>query len=150
MSKTGHAGFTLIELLIVVAIIGLLSAIAVPSLLNAVDRGKQSGTVADMRAIATALERYAVDNNGYPTDADLGALAASLEPGYITLMPRADDWGNGYVYEPDPGGQAYTLRSLGKDGQPQASPGYGATHAFEDDIILVHGQFVQWPAGRQD
>jgi len=148
MSRSEQAGFTLIELLIVVAIIGLLSAIAVPSLLNAVDRGKQSGTVADMRAIATALERYAIDNNGYPTH--FGALAESLEPGYITLLPRADDWGNGYVYAPGTGGQAYSLRSLGKDGTLQGSPGFGTTHAFEDDIILVDGQFVQWPAGQQD
>lgn len=59
-------GFTLIELLIVVAIIGILAAIAVPNFLNAQLRAKVAKVDADMRAIATALESYRLDNNGYP------------------------------------------------------------------------------------
>ena len=58
--------FTLIELLIVVAIISILSAIAVPNFLEAQVRSKISRTRADMRTIATALESYHVDNNHYP------------------------------------------------------------------------------------
>jgi prepilin-type N-terminal cleavage/methylation domain-containing protein len=59
-------GFTLIELLIVVAIIAILAAIAVPNFLEAQVRSKVSRTKADMRTMATALEAYAVDNNCYP------------------------------------------------------------------------------------
>ena len=58
--------FTLIELLIVVAIIAILAAIAVPNFLEAQVRSKVSRTKADMRTMATALEAYAVDNNTYP------------------------------------------------------------------------------------
>jgi type II secretion system protein G len=62
-----HAlGFTLIELLIVVAIIAILAAIAVPNFLEAQVRSKVSRTRADIRSVATGLESYAVDNNGYP------------------------------------------------------------------------------------
>ena len=66
MSHRRESGFTLIELLIVIAIIGILAAIAIPNLLNAVQRGKQKRTMSDMRALATAVEAYAVDNNVYP------------------------------------------------------------------------------------
>jgi prepilin-type N-terminal cleavage/methylation domain-containing protein len=58
--------FTLIELLIVVAIIAILAAIAVPSFLEAQVRAKVARARNDLRAIATGLEAYAVDSNAYP------------------------------------------------------------------------------------
>lgn len=58
--------FTLIELLIVVAIIAILAAIAVPNFVEAQTRSKVSRVKADLRTIATALESYAVDQNHYP------------------------------------------------------------------------------------
>ncbi len=54
--------FTLIELLIVVAIIGILAAIAVPNFMNAQVRAKVSRVTADLRSIQTAIEMYTVDN----------------------------------------------------------------------------------------
>src|SRR6186713_383387 len=60
------AAFTLIELLIVVAIIAILAAIAVPNFLEAQTRAKVSRARADLRTVATALESYAVDENKYP------------------------------------------------------------------------------------
>lgn len=59
-------GFTLIELLIVVAIIGILAAIAVPNFLNAQLRAKISRTYSDLRAISVAMESYQVDRNAFP------------------------------------------------------------------------------------
>lgn len=59
-------GFTLIELLIVVAIIAILAAIAMPNFLEAQVRAKVAKARSDMRTIATALETYHVDNNNYP------------------------------------------------------------------------------------
>jgi prepilin-type N-terminal cleavage/methylation domain-containing protein len=64
--------FTLIELLIVVAIIAILAAIAVPNFLEAQTRAKVSRAKNDMRTLATAIESYQVDNNNYPTDAGNG------------------------------------------------------------------------------
>lgn len=66
MKGISSKGFTLIELLIVVAIIAILAAIAVPNFLEAQVRAKVSRARADMRTVATALEAYNVDWNHYP------------------------------------------------------------------------------------
>ena len=59
-------GFTLIELLIVVAIIGILAAIAVPNFLNAKTRANVARCYSDIRSIDMAYEMYHIDNNAYP------------------------------------------------------------------------------------
>jgi type II secretion system protein G len=61
-----RSGFTLIELLIVVAIIAILAAIAVPNFLEAQTRAKVSRVRNDLRTLATAMESYCVDNSKYP------------------------------------------------------------------------------------
>jgi prepilin-type N-terminal cleavage/methylation domain-containing protein len=80
MKKISKAGFTLIELLIVVAIIAILAAIAVPNFLEAQTRSKVSRTLSDMRTTAVALESYYVDYNKYPRDASNGGAFLSFLP----------------------------------------------------------------------
>ena len=86
--------FTLIELLIVVAIIAILAAIAVPNFLEAQVRAKVSRAKADMRTIATGLESYVVDNNHYPpaygdtTPTPPEVLESNLDPILMTRNPR--------------------------------------------------------------
>ncbi len=61
-------GFTLIELLIVVAIIGILAAIAVPNFLNAQLRAKIARTNSDLKALSTAIDTYFLDHNKHPNN----------------------------------------------------------------------------------
>lgn len=74
-------GFTLIELLIVVAIIAILAAIAVPNFLEAQVRSKVSRAKSDMRSTATAIEAYSVDYNHYPFGADHDDLSKPAPSG---------------------------------------------------------------------
>ncbi len=98
-----NTAFTLIELLIVVAIIAILAAIAVPNFLEAQTRAKVSAGKAALRTMATALESYAVDNVKYPyalmlpgqpwlppggpADGDIRAGGLTSPISYLTSLP---------------------------------------------------------------
>jgi len=91
-------GFTLIELLIVVAIIGILAAIAVPNFLNAQVRAKVARVENDFRTLATAIESYYLDNNSYLPYPDWGGHtspfyfnALSTPVSYLTNAEAIDD-----------------------------------------------------------
>ena len=90
MRSKNTKGFTLIELLIVVAIIAILAAIAVPNFLEAQVRSKVSRVKADVRSIVTGLKAYIVDYNAYPGLDDqtpLGRMAYTGEIMYAITTP---------------------------------------------------------------
>ncbi len=76
-------GFTLIELLIVVAIIGILAAIAIPNFLQAQVRAKVARAVSEQRNIEPPLELYHIDHNAYPLD------GGNCSPGDYWYLPVA-------------------------------------------------------------
>lgn len=84
-------GFTLIELLIVVAIIAILAAIAVPNFLEAQTRARTSRAKADMRSLATAIESYFIDHGLAPVPADEAGVtippATASAEGFETFTP---------------------------------------------------------------
>jgi len=83
------SAFTLIELLIVVAIIAILAAIAVPNFLEAQTRAKVSRAKADMRSMATAAETYRIDNNDY-----MSSTKTSNTNGFHWGITNHDDYRN--------------------------------------------------------
>jgi type II secretion system protein G len=168
MKKRNAKGFTLIELLIVVAIIGIIVAIAIPNLLNAIQRAKQKRSMADMRSAGTAAEAYAVDFNHYPAAAGYSlpstltlptagqtfggsgsGFNGQVVPTYIRLLPLTDGWQSFFLYHGASTAQHYAIMSVGKDGTIGTTETYGETTNFNDDIIFVDGQFVQYAAGAQ-
>ena len=146
-------GFTLIELLIVVAIIGIIAAIAIPNLLNAIQRGKQKRTMGDMRTVATANESYSIDNNQYyvlATQGPVSGIATGMQPTYVKKIPANDGWTNPIQYLADV--SEYTVVSYGKNrtiGGGGSVAANGGTTNFNNDLIFSTGSFVQFPDGTQ-
>jgi len=138
------------------AMAGIVAAIAIPNFLNAVDRGKQKRTMADIRSAGIAMEAYAVDNNIYagPTEGwvPLAELSDVLSPIYIRNLPEVDGWGNTILVWSD--GQGYRIVSPGKDGELDRNwsgdlGDGGPTSRLTSDIVFVDGQFAAWPEGMQ-
>ena len=143
--------WTIRFLLIVLAIIGIIAALAIPNLRNAMDRAKQKATMADMKSIGNALELYSVDHNTYPrgmADANTSMVAPFLSPGYIKTMPPGDGWNNSWHIDTNASGTVYTITSYGRDGAAGTATG-GPTSDINCDIVYSNSSFFQWPQGEQ-
>lgn len=125
-----QSGFTLVEMLIVVVVIGILVAVAIPNFAGAKDRARNGAVQANVHVIQVALERYAIDNTGhYPTTAQgLNPAVVSAGSLYQPFYPQSP-WGaavtqavNSNIAIPDANATPQNGRNP-TDGSVSAAPG---------------------------
>ena len=129
--SNGEGGFTLVELLVVMLILGLLAAIAIPSFFNQRDKANDADAKAGVRTAQTAMETYSTDNDGsYAgatvailedveetlTDVDISAVASTADTYTITAT---SDTGNTFTIARDANGATtYSCNVDGEGGCP--------------------------------
>lgn len=122
---TRQGGFTLIELLIVIIIIGILAAIAIPMFLNQRDKAKESAVKEGVHSIQIGIQSYAVDNEDvYPAagGVTVGALGDLVDnwpnnPWETAPHPMEDADAKGdFVYTTNADQSSFKLDGVGKDG----------------------------------
>jgi general secretion pathway protein G len=160
-------GFTLVELLIVVAIIGIIAAIAIPNLLDAMNRSRHKATSGDIRTLGTGIESYKIDNFGRSVNTgdtvqDVSNIVTGIlaNLGYLDNPPVVDGWGMPIKYCNRGGNPAlYAMGSGGSNGPADngmanaddlkagdlttvtANFGTRTSRRWECDICFADGQF---------
>lgn len=122
--KPGERGLTLLEMLAVLAIIGLVAALAAPQIIGYLDRSRVDTAEIQIKSLETVLDLYRLDVGAYPpAAAGLSALVAQPAgvDGWRGPYLQRDDaltdpWGNPYGYAVSEDGQTAQVFSLGADG----------------------------------
>jgi len=123
--NNGQEGFTLIELMVVLMIIGILTALIVPNVLDRADDARVTAAKTDLNNIVQALKFYKIDNQRYPTS-EQGIQALMQKPtsepipinwrAYIDKLPK-DPWGQQYQYLNPGVKNEIDVMSFGADGK---------------------------------
>jgi general secretion pathway protein G len=171
--RGGQSGFTLIELMIVVVIIGIIATLIIPMFLDALQKGKQKRTMAEVRLVGTCWMSWLTDqvsssagaltrtfDVGGLTEVDASTVLASLFQSqtffYCSEVPTVDAWGFAYEYRVNTAtlsaSQVISIRARARDGAWDSGGtvynlGPYITTNYDRDIVWADGLFVSYPQG---
>ena len=140
--SNGESGFTLVELLVVMLILGLLAAIAIPSFFNQRDKAKDADAKAGVRTAQTAMETYATDNDSEYTGAtavllegieetltDVNLLDPTVGADSYTVVVQSDTGTAFSISRAGTGATTYTCDAPGVGGCPESGEWAGTDPA---------------------
>lgn len=142
-SQIHETGYSLIDILVTIVLLGIISMIVMPTLIDAFDRSRQRATLAEMRQVSMSLGTHHIDVGGYPTGVN---TLNQLMPQYLAAVPESA-WGVPFLYIGlNPDGCGYLLVATGSDGlfgPPPPIP--WNSEQYTPDLWLVNGTFLQAP-----
>jgi general secretion pathway protein G len=129
-NRRSQSGFTLIELMIVMAIIGILATLAIPSYVSAIKHAREAVLKEDLHVMRAAIESYTMDKNKAPQSLD-----DLVQSGYLKIIPEDPMTHATDTWVPDTSDSMYSLdesdpgiddvhsgsEETGSDGQPYSS-----------------------------